>query len=179
MITARMPQADWNRGRCQAREGGRQSADTCCDRHGDGEGVVDYQRALPRPGSRECRGSPADRVCPTAAWIRVDHLAVGEDQHREKHDDGDGDGEHEVECPGSCGREHHDDRLGAIGDRSECVEGKRGEPFDRIDLLLGSFALAKRPSDQEVPSRWQSAVLLQAVCHARLRSSAHSPKPAT
>ncbi len=43
-------------------------------------------------------------------------------------------------------RKHHDDRLGAVGDRGERVEGERGEPLDRAEALRPvSWARRGRP----------------------------------
>ena len=50
-------------------------------------------------------------------------------------------------------RQYHEDRLGPVGNRGQCVERKRRQALDLSDLLLGHLARAKWSAHQDTPHR--------------------------
>ena len=136
VMTARMPRQSGTVAADEAREGRGQRPHAGGDRHGDGERVVDDQRGPGHQAGARPEVGPGHGVGPAAARVGVDDLAVGEDEDGQQDDDGHGDRQDQVQGPRPGEGQHDDDRLGAVGDRGQRVEGECGKPLDRGDLLL-------------------------------------------
>ena len=121
-------------------KGRSESADTRSDGHRDGEGVVHYQGGGRHQAGAGAEVVPGHGVGPAAAGISGDHLAVGEHQDGQQDDDDDGDRQDQVQSARPGGGQHHDDRLGAVGDRCQGVQRQRREALYRGYLLIAHVA---------------------------------------
>ena len=68
-----------------------------------------------------------DGVRAAAVGEGGDHLPVGDHEHAEQRDDREGHRQRVLQADGARGDEHDDDRLGAVGDRRQRVEGQGGQ----------------------------------------------------
>ena len=131
-MKARMPEADRHGRRGERRERRGERADAGGDRDRDGERVVDDERGAGDEARVRAEVRARHGVGPAATGVRVDDLAVGEDEDREQRDDGERDRQHEVQRARTGEGQHDDDRLGPVGDRGQRVERQRREPLDGV-----------------------------------------------
>jgi hypothetical protein len=97
------------------------------DRDGDGQHVVDEQRAGRDESGPGAEVPAADRVGPAAVRIGVARLPVGGDDDDQQRDHADGQPRREVQHPQAAQSEHEDDLLGRVGHGAEWIRAEDGE----------------------------------------------------